>query len=699
MIANTDAASGEATSAAACSARRALCGVNEHDGATPARRRLKAPRLSLILALIVALLAATACSQSPTGSSGSGADGLQSFGDGLVNGDGGGDGTEGTEDADAADLPDGALCIDGDKGCLGASAVKWCVDGKWDLLDKCQGGKVCKDGACAVLADCKPGAIEGCYGYTSMNVCTDDGKGYKPVDCAEGELCVADGECKVVDCVPGTKECASQSTVRECKADGSGWQDAQDCKSGAYCLGGTCVSLCEANSKVASNVGCDYWTVDLDNADDGLLGLSNNPMHVPHSVVVSNPGIYDAELTFFVQPPWQIVVPNNVVPAGKSVEIKMPVMNVDGNSISQKGIYFKSTQPVVAYQFNPFNADKAYSNDGSLLLPQNALGKEYFAVSLGSRPDIAFPGMPSMPSQNGYFTVVAAMPGETTVTVTMSGTGYVKQNPITKLPIGNGQSASFKLQQYDVLNLEASSSLTKIGDLTGSHIVATKAIAVFGGHEEAVLGWSNGGEESCCAEHVEEQLLPVNAWGSTYVAPKTKPRGNEPDLWLVMASLPGTVLKTTPSIPGLDGKTLSSPGQWVQVEADESFVIEANGPIQIAQFIVSQGQTTDFIGDPTMIVHSPINQMRKDYFILTPIGYTHNWASVVRPKGVAVTLDGTKVPDTDFQAVGSGDWELAYVAVNPGVHRFESTETAFGLTLYGYGPETAYGYPGGMNLQ
>lgn len=666
--------------------------------------------MAVTVVLACCVLAGGGCSTPAAGGFGANADGLggdggAQFGDGS-NGDGNngdGDGGDGTAD----DASDGAAtttdantgsCTDGEKGCLGQAAVKWCVAGKWELLDACQGDKICKDGACAIAADCKPGIVDGCAGYTARRVCTDDGKGYKPVDCDAGELCVQ-GVCKVVDCVPGTKECATESQVRECKADGSGWQDATDCKTGAYCLGGTCVSLCEQNSKVASNVGCDYWTVDLDNADDGLFGLSANPMHVPHSVVVSNPGIYDAELVFQVQPPWKIVLPTNIVPAGKSIELKMPVMNVDGNELSAKAIYFKSTQPVVAYQFNPFNADKAFSNDGSLLLPQNALGKEYYAVSLGSRPDFAIPGMPAMPSQNGYFTVVATTSGETTVTVTLSGKGYVKQNPVTKLPINKGQTVSFKMQQYDVLNLEAYSQLPNVADLTGSHIVATQPVAVFGGHEEAVLGWSGGGEDSCCAEHVEEQLLPVQAWGKSYVLPKTAPRGSEADLWIVMASLPGTKVTTNPPINGLDGHTFQSGGQWVQVESTESFTLEATGPVQVAQFIVSQQQTDDWIGDPTMIVHSPMNQMRKDYFILTPVGYSKNYVSVLRVAGAEVKADGLAIAASEFKKVGDGTWELAYHSVTPGLHRFETSATAFGLSVYGYGNATAYGYPGGMNLQ
>jgi hypothetical protein len=42
-------------------------------------------------------------------------------------------------------------------------------------------------------------------------------------------------------CTPGTRRCKNSTTVEQCKADGSGWYDAQTCSSGYECISGSCV--------------------------------------------------------------------------------------------------------------------------------------------------------------------------------------------------------------------------------------------------------------------------------------------------------------------------------------------------------------------------------------------------------------------------------------------------------------------------
>lgn len=48
-------------------------------------------------------------------------------------------------------------------------------------------------------------------------------------------------------------------------------------------------------------------------------------------------------------------------------------------------------------------------------------------------------------------------------------------------------------------------------------------------------------------------------------------------------------------------------------------------------------------------------------------------------------------------AEGSGGWRRAYVALDPGVHTFEST-ASFGLTTYAYGNAVSYGTIGGLDI-
>lgn len=42
-------------------------------------------------------------------------------------------------------------------------------------------------------------------------------------------------------CTPGTKRCKNNTTVEQCKTDGSGWYDAEVCGSGYVCQNGVCV--------------------------------------------------------------------------------------------------------------------------------------------------------------------------------------------------------------------------------------------------------------------------------------------------------------------------------------------------------------------------------------------------------------------------------------------------------------------------
>jgi hypothetical protein len=634
--------------------------------------------------------------------------------------------------ADASASADGGLtdvdpfhCFDGQVACHNASIAKVCQDGGWQVLKQCSPDTFCLDGACAKSGDCAAGKVLGCDGLTNQIVCSTDGKATIAQKCPGKQQCAA-GQCRDVACTPYIPECTGKSTFHTCKPDGSGWDAGSDCKSGAYCLGGSCVSLCETNLKIASNVGCEYWSVDLDN-DPSKPPLGGNPdgltpEMVPHSVVISNPGIFDAKLTFTVQAscadgsvcqpskttctakstvcatpvtPYPLSFPDTVVPAGQTREFKMPVMNVDGSSISRKAIHVQSTQPVVAFQFNPFDAEGAFSNDGSLLLPQNTLGKLYFGVALGSTPDI--PQFPTL-SQHGFVTVVAASAGTTTVQVTP--TADTIANPKAGFAaLKAGQTATFTLQPFDVLNLESAAGKT---DLTGTRIQADKPVAVFAGHENTdVTDDIKKGDENfptCCTEHLEEQLMPVETWGNVALCVKSKPRGYDRDEWIVVAGEAGVTLHTVPKIPELDGKTLATAGASLRVQTDESFQLQATGKIEVVQFLMGQGQTEEKIGDPTMMLVPPQKQYRNDYVIQTAAGFTKNWLTVVRPVGVAVQLDGNAIPSGQFQAFGDGTWEYAYALVQTGTHHLESAQ-AFGLMAYGYGGVTAYGYPGGMNLQ
>ncbi len=658
-------------------------------------------------------------------------------------------------------------CTTGQIACFNETTSKICVDGAWKLKETCNSGDVCADGNCLTPTPCTAGATLGCDGFSAEIHCNAAGTATFKTPCTGQQLCI-DGKCQTTACTPYVPECASGSktSFHTCLPDGSGYGDVTDCKAGSYCFAGKCVSLCEQGVKFGGNVGCEYWSVDLDNdsaINPGSLGKPTTEM-IPHSVLISNPGQFDATMSFTIQatcadgsvcaptettcnnkkstvcskagPSVDLVFADYNVPAGKTKEFKMPVMNVAGSGVMRKAIHIKSTQPVVAYQGNPYHAEGATSNDGSLLLPQNTLGKTYFAVVPGQSRG----AMMGFPANSAFLTVVATQVGTTTVTVTPTRDCQV--NYALGVPgdgtkpavLSAGKAYTFQILQFDVLNIEEgpksdqvppNSGPQALVNMTGSKIEADKPVAVFSGHQAAGVedDWrfsqSQGSDstwDTCCTEHMEEQLMPVEFWGTEAFCVKTKPRGDEVDEFVVVAGEDNVQLTTDPpsvaKYPNgkeLNGVTLMA-GQRARVQTDTSFMLKATGKIQVAQLLVSAGQAgpknngaAATLGDASMAIVPASTQYRPDYTFQTPDGFTGNYVTVVRPQGLALHVDGTPLTGS-FQSFGDGTWEFAYLKFNAGTHTIENlapggTPTPFGLMVYGYGGVTAYSFPGGMILK
>ncbi len=121
---------------------------------------------------------------------------------------------------------------------------------------------------------------------TAVQVCTGH-KWVDETDCAaQGLVCVESIlECKT--CIPNSSSCNGQ-TIQYCDSTGDFQTPGVTCDvtEGKACRSGTCVQLCSKASVERSNVGCEYWAVDLDNAN---VGAGLNAASQQFAVVVSNP--------------------------------------------------------------------------------------------------------------------------------------------------------------------------------------------------------------------------------------------------------------------------------------------------------------------------------------------------------------------------------------------------------------------------
>lgn len=545
---------------------------------------------------------------------------------------------------------------------------------------------VCAEGFCLLPepGGCTPGATDGCVGEDRVRTCDPAGNVYVPVLCPANQTCL-NGACRPLICVADEFICEGLASKKQCNTEGTGFLAPVACAEGEYCQSGKCGSSCQIDPKFGSYVGCAFWTVDLPNFPDPFSNPT--PEDLPYGLVVSNPGELLAEVTFETPPGVTVNAPDTKIPGRTSRIFLMPVLNVSLTGTSLKGIRVSSTRPVLVHQFNPW--DNEFSNDASLLLPETFLGSQYTILSWPSGPSI-FPGLKG---QSGYFTVLAAYDD---TEVTFSVTADVQAGgKVAAMKAGTTQTVT--LDRGEVMNIEMTAELAGLfanTDLTGSTVSSNKPVSVFAGHEEAVIA-PQGAEDSCCADHLEEQMLPKSVLGPEYVAVKLKPRGGESDYWRVQAAEDNVSFTTEPPQPGAASVTLAKRGDWVEIVTPDSFEIHATGLLQVGQYMVSQGVTDDFIGDPSLILLVPADRFRSFYVLAVPSSFTKNYITVVKQPGETVMVDGVAVPQGDFKAIGTGLWERAYVTLTPGVHD-ASGSAPFGLTAYGYSSAASYGYIGGI---
>jgi hypothetical protein len=241
---------------------------------------------------------------------------------------------------------------------------------------------------------------------------------------------------------------------------------------------------------------------------------------------------------------------------------------------------------------------------------------------------------------------------------------------------------------------------TIAGDLQGSFVTADKPVEVIGSHYCAYVPDDNWGY----CDHLEEVMLPVDALATDYIitapAVVSIPQGKE-EVVRILATEADTTLVYDPPLPGAP-TVIPDAGGWIEIARQAaSFRVIANHKILVAQFM--EGSTVaGNTGDPSMTLAVPIDQFRSDYLFHAPINYTTNYVDITAPLGAMITLDGAAIPP--LVPIGSSGWGLARVIslgagpAGDGNHRIVGN-VGFGIGVYGYGMDTSYWYPGGLDLE
>ena len=323
-------------------------------------------------------------------------------------------------------------------------------------------------------------------------------------DCAaSGRLCAPSlAACTV--CLPNGRRCDG-IRIETCAEDGSEYLPTESCdaQAGVACRDGRCAHLCSIAATSLSNVGCEYWALDLDNAN---VGDTLNAAAQQFAVVVSNPQPdITAELTV-----WQDdtkpgepgdpreVLTTPVFPLGLEV-LRLGARELDGSpdgefntgthsALTRHAYRITSNVPVVAVQFNPLTNVDVFSNDASLLKPLEALGPRTSELSpryvvLGWPQTIASTGDPdtNFSARNpidlrSFLSISATRDGTrlriTSTAATAPGAVFPQLIP--------GEAFEITIDAYDVLNLETDDFNA---DFSGTLVESTEPIVAFSGSE------------------------------------------------------------------------------------------------------------------------------------------------------------------------------------------------------------------------
>ena len=550
-------------------------------------------------------------------------------------------------------------------------------------------------------------------------------------DCPElAPTCTPQGTC--VFCYPGTHECQDNKSML-CAADGTGWLVDQDCTlAGAQCNEvGVCQGACGGFGKLkGTNVGCEFWAVDMRNAQVSVPAVFLDAQNAPFVVVVSNTAEASAaEVT--VQTP-DGGSTQATIPAGQLATFPIaPTFGLEGTGKTMSGVRIISSQPVAVFQFNPYSNVDVFSNDASTLLPADGQGGEYRVVTL---PHSNLGGGAVFP---GYVVVVGAGEGSskvivTTTAATIAGGGVPALSP--------GQPYETTLNPGEVLSLESSS-----GDLSGTRVQVDGLAMVYAGHVAARP------TTTCCSDHLEQQMPPTSAWGTEYVVARFWERGKEPDYIKVVAREEGTSVTITangvPSVQSLGA------GQHLMVETQGHAEVKSNKPVLVAHIMAAAqeavtegpcntpadcggdaykcepfsngsavdvclmkdcaadsecgpgfacaaslygepGKTCKAIGDPAMSLAVPVSRWQDRFVFIAPDKYKVDYVNIVTKPGTKVTLDGEAI--TDWESLGAYSVHRRLISDGPHVLDADGPTTA---TVYGFDNHVSYAYPAGVRLK
>ena len=260
-------------------------------------------------------------------------------------------------------------------------------------------------------------------------------------------------------------------------------------------------------------------------------------------------------------------------------------------------------------------------------------------------------------------------------------------------------TGSIVLQQQQTYQIE---SLT---DLTGTRIVSTKPISVFGAQECV-----NIPTDVTFCDHLTEQIPPTVTWGSRFLIASLLGRESGERIRIISSQGATITINCTATTNNPIVYSLPNPGDWIEfeIQVNNFCSIEATSPIYVSQF-ASSGELDNRLGDPFVMMIPPIEQYSNNYVLQALPEFSGNYLTIyVAPEHFQpdrIFVDSSSINESQWITVNCALNEavcgyIARVSVTSGDHRLyhEDTFARVGVSAYGFNGFNSYGYPGGLRL-
>lgn len=351
--------------------------------------------------------------------------------------------------------------------------------------------------------------------------------------------------------------------------------------------------------------------------------------------------------------------------AGERVTIPLPT-NVEmyGSAKSPNTVRIEASADVTVTSFNY----KLYTADTSVVYPTTEWGTEYFIF--------AHFGSPWGTSKE--FSVTNGKEGNK-VEIFPEGPIRFQGRVYTK-----GRKMVIDLQPYESVQLQT------VYELSGTRVASQYPVAVTTGH---TCTW----RFSKC-NHVYEQLLPVNKWGSSFIVPPLSFQKKFDSVYL-QASQPTKI--TVQNSNRKDVLSLTR-GQIIELQNHntESLSIEADHGIQV--LMLFNGVALDWLKfyDPFLMTILPTDRFCSSYSLEALEGFQNHALIVAKTSEMSeLRMDGANLPrDVQWNKVPGTDFSWAQMSYRQtpsnNKHTLSSSGSTFGLYSIGVSQMNGYGSVG-----